>query len=260
MSKELVECKLIEDDIIYFEETSSKYSQAYCVVSFVSPEPAIKRKLVNDMSKFVFYLINRKIKEVTDSVVKELNLFISNMIDNQTENMNELNRDLKQSLLFDESLLVERYYSNYMFSSTELSEILSEISFDTVSFNEQCPIFGIKVHGVYATVNEANTFAQEFKKKIEPNVSCFVGNVGHWCPFDPNEKNIANKTYDATKNTNPDRQDVQFNTIVEGYNDNTILKDDFINQQQKSEFNSREKEKELMRKKLDLLKQQRKRK
>ena len=240
------EYKLIEDDIIYFEETKTNYKESFCIISFVSPETAIRKKLINDISKFIYYSLNNKINEISTSIIKELNIFITNKI-NDNVIFKDLNEDLKKDLLFDVENITKKNYNKYQFSATEIGNIISTINFDPI---ESDTVYAINVHGVFSTIGEANKYAQDIKKNVNPNVTCYVGNVGYWCPFNPHvTSNILHKTYDAETNTNSDTGNVQFNTIMDNYNDNACQKDNYLLQQKQYELDSENREKQLLKKK-----------
>lgn len=234
---------LIRDDKVYFEESNSSYPQNYCIISFISPEASIKKKLINDISKFLYFELKKKINEIVTSMLNEMNIYIKNIIDDQTSMFKDLNNELKRELQFNVESSSKKYIDEYQFTNSELYDIISEIKFDDIQSDN---VYGIKVCGVFATLQEANKYAIDSKKKYEPNVNRFVHHIGCWCPFDPFEKCIKDKTYDATENTNPRTAgEVQFNSIVESYNDNVQQKDNFLLQQKQYETNTEDIENKL---------------
>lgn len=258
--------ELKDDDPITFGVNDANFQQNFALITFVYPEKQMKKKLLNDISKFIVYFVNKKFNEVISSVVAEYNIQITNEIDNLTSCFKDLNKDLKDSLLFSTS----NTEAQRLFNFNDFKEILESLEFNDIVYNDQ-HIHGIKIGGVFATIAEANNYSQEIKKKLEPNIDCFVGKVGIWGPFNPASTNtIKDKTYDATRT-----KDVQYDQIMSGYAENTLQKDNFLMQQNDLEI-SKGRESELLKKieekkkseeekkkledKIKLLREQRKRK
>lgn len=234
--------QLNPDDPITFEESSSDYCQNYVLVTFVYPEQQIKKKLMNDLAKFVVYSINKKISESFNSVLKELNIHITNKIDRLTENFKEINKDLKDSLLFN-----TENFNSHKINYLEYKDLIDSLIID--NYENPSHIHGIKIRGVFSTISEANKYAQDIKKIVEPNIDCLVGNVGHWCIFNPQSlEKIKHKTYDADQNPK-----VNFNQIMDGYNDNLQQKDNFLLQQEEEKNILKQREEKLLKKSEDNL-------
>jgi hypothetical protein len=73
---------------------------------------------------------------------------------------------------------------------------------------------GIKVRGVYETVQEAKNRV-EFLKKQNDKFDIFIGQVGCWCPWSPNIEDIQDQEYATT----------QLNTLMREYRNQLSLKD-----------------------------------
>jgi hypothetical protein len=76
---------------------------------------------------------------------------------------------------------------------------LSGQSFVCVSFlsNENvknCNERGVKVRGVFATLDEANAHAKKLQQE-DPHFHVFVGEVGKWLPFDPQPDKVKEQFY-----------------------------------------------------------------
>lgn len=54
-----------------------------------------------------------------------------------------------------------------------------------VSDNETSTIAGIKIRGVYETIDDAKKRG-EFLQKIDPYHNIYIGEVGKWCPYEDN--------------------------------------------------------------------------
>ena len=68
------------------------------------------------------------------------------------------------------------------------------ISFLSPEGIRNCKIRGIKVRGVYATKDEADTRAKELQK-VDPDFHVFVGEVGKWLGWDPDPNSIDDQQY-----------------------------------------------------------------
>ena len=76
---------------------------------------------------------------------------------------------------------------------------------------------GIKVRGVFDTVEEAK-MRSEFLKKQDKNFNIFIGQVGCWCPWSPNPDDLSNQEYSET----------QLNTLMKEYKKNQESKDEIF--------------------------------
>ena len=86
--------------------------------------------------------------------------------------------------------------------------------------NFQTSVRGIKVRGVFDTKREADVRASVLQR-LDPNFDVFVGQVGYWCPWDPNPQKIDDIEY-----LNKD-----LNKLVKEYKANEAKKDQFYNEQ-----------------------------
>ena len=79
---------------------------------------------------------------------------------------------------------------------------------------------GVKVRGVFDTKREADVRAAVLQR-LDPLFDVFVGQVGYWCPWDPNPQKIDDIEY-----LNQD-----LNKLVKEYKANEAKKDQFYNEQ-----------------------------
>ena len=75
-------------------------------------------------------------------------------------------------------------------------------------------IRGIKVRGVFDTIEEAKN-RSEFVKKIDNKFNIYIAQVGCWCPWSPNPDCLENQEYAET----------QLNTLMKEYKKNMSDKD-----------------------------------
>lgn len=66
------------------------------------------------------------------------------------------------------------------------------ISFLSPEGVRNCSVRGLKIRGIYATREEAERRSKEVNDK---HFHVFVGQVGHWLPWDPNPDNIQDQVY-----------------------------------------------------------------
>jgi hypothetical protein len=75
-------------------------------------------------------------------------------------------------------------------------------------------IRGIKVRGVFDTIEEAKN-RSEFIKKIDNKFNIYIAQMGCWCPWSPNPDCLENQEYAET----------QLNTLMKEYKRNMTDKD-----------------------------------
>jgi hypothetical protein len=80
--------------------------------------------------------------------------------------------------------------------------------------NFSTSIRGIKVRGVFDTIEEAKN-RSEFVKKIDNKFNIYIAQVGCWCPWSPNPDCLENQEYAET----------QLNTLMKEYKKNMNDKD-----------------------------------
>ena len=73
---------------------------------------------------------------------------------------------------------------------------------------------GVKVRGVYTTLDEARDCAKKFSL-TDSSVHTFIGQVGYWLAWDPNADKVNNEVFANT----------ELNNLMEKYEENTISKD-----------------------------------
>ena len=88
-------------------------------------------------------------------------------------------------------------------------------------------IRGIKVRGVFDTIDEAKN-RSEFIKKIDNKFNIYIAQVGCWCPWSPNPDCLENQEYAET----------QLNTLMKEYKKNMTDKDVVFENRKSSLFAS----------------------
>ena len=158
------------------EEDKPIAGQKFVCISFVSPDKILKQKEVfffqeflkkwdfnKSMEKFVQFLnfLSYKYKLTFDDITKDFQEFV------KEEHENLINSSMEDD------------YKSFL----DQNEEELENSFN-VKFNFQTSTRGLKVRGVYPTLEEAELRCKMLRE-LDPNHDVFVGPVGLWMPWDP---------------------------------------------------------------------------
>jgi hypothetical protein len=158
------------------EEDKPIAGQKFACISFVSPEKILKQKDVfffqeflkkwdfsKSMEKFVQFLnfLSYKYKLTFEDITKDFQEFV------KEEHENLLNSSLEDD------------YKTFL----DQNEEELENSFN-VKYNFQTSTRGLKIRGVYPTLEEAELRCKMLRE-IDPNHDVFVGPIGLWMPWDP---------------------------------------------------------------------------
>ena len=202
---ELVSTKEVD----HLDEDKQIRGQNYVLLSFVSPEDVLVNKEAYYFSRFLtqfskdmdtlFNGILSKYPESKDLIetVKNNPLYISDV--------NEMNEQYKY------------------FKSANSSDIEADYHRDN---NFQTSIRGLKVRGVFDSLEEAKN-RSEFLKKIDNKFDIFIGQVGCWCPWSPNPNDLQNQEYSET----------QLNTLMKKYKENMENKDIVFEKRKQEQIN-----------------------
>jgi len=132
--------------------------------------------------------------------------------------LKELNSDLK--LNYND--IFSKYEDFKYKSDMELSE-----QFDAEN-NFQTSVRGVKIKGVYGTEAEATKRAGAFQK-LDKSFHVFVGQIGHWLPWDPTYKYLD--TVDGQE-----YQEETLNELVQSYKKNEINKEIFFQERKEEQM------------------------
>lgn len=195
-------------EVDYLDEDKPIRGQNYVLLSFISPEDIIANKEAYYFSRYLsqfskdmhtlFTGILAKYPDAKDLIdtVKNNHLYISDV--------NEMQEQYK------------------FFKSTNSSEIEADYHRDN---DFQTSIRGLKVRGVFDTLEEAKN-RSEFLKKVDKNFDIFIGQVGCWCPWSPNPNDLQNQEYSET----------QLNTLMKKYKENMENKDIVFEQRKQQQI------------------------
>jgi len=184
----------------YLDEDKQIRGQNYCLLSFISPEDVLINKETYYFSQFLTKFGN-DMKTLLDG------------ISSKYPESEDLIFTIKSnhSYIFDSKELDEQYK---FFKSVNSSDIESQFHRDN---NFQTSMRGIKVRGVFDTMDEAKN-RSEFLKKNDNKFDIFIGQVGCWCPWSPNPNDLQNQEYAET----------QLNTLMKQYKENMESKDELF--------------------------------
>lgn len=158
------------------EEDKPIAGQKFVCVSFVSPDKILKQKEIfffqeflkswdftKSMDKFVQFLnfLSYKYKLTFDDITTDFHEFVKEEYENLTNSS------------------MEDDYKSFL----DKNEEELENSFN-VKYNFQTATRGLKVRGVYPTLEEAELRCKMLRE-IDPNHDVYVGPVGLWMPWDP---------------------------------------------------------------------------
>lgn len=158
------------------EEDKPIANQKFTCISFVSPEKIIKQK---ELFYFEEFLKQWDLNKSMEKFVQFLN-FISYKYHLTFE---DISNDFKEFVKEEKDTLkgssLEADYKSFIDKNEEELDKLFGIN-----HNFQTSTRGIKIRGVYPTVEEAEIRCKMLRE-VDPNHDVFVGPVGLWMPWDP---------------------------------------------------------------------------
>lgn len=158
------------------EEDKPIAGQKFACVSFVSPEKIIKQK-----EQFFFdeFLKKWDVNKSMEKFIQFLN-FISYKyhlsFDDISNDFKEFVKEEKEEL--SKSSMEDDYKTFLDNNEEELDKLFG------INHNFQTSTRGIKIRGVYPTMEEAEIRCK-LLREIDPNHDVYVGPVGLWMPWDP---------------------------------------------------------------------------
>ena len=158
------------------EEDKQIAGQKFVCISFISPEKIIKQK---EMFFFEEFLKKWEFSKSMEKFMQFLN-FVSYKYKLSFE---EVTKDYKEFVKEESELLVQGTMEDDYKTFLDQKEEELENAFNA-KYNFQTSTRGIKIRGVYPTVEEAELRCKMLRE-IDPNHDVFVGPVGLWMPWDP---------------------------------------------------------------------------
>lgn len=187
-------------EVDYLEQDPEIRNQNYYCMSIINPEEVLKRKEAYHFEQFTKHYV-----EKNNELLKGLETLFPDKSDTF--------RSIKESynMLFDTETINE----NFTYFVKENEDQLNK-SFDSEN-NYQTSTRGIKIRGVYNSIEEAQKRCDVLKKIDHNKFYIYIGQVGCWCPMNINPEQIENPEYAET----------QLNTLMFEYNKNIDKKDEF---------------------------------
>ncbi len=192
------------------EEDKPIAQQKFVCVSFISPEKEIKSKEMFIFEEFVknwdLAKSIEKYAQFTAFLSFKYNLNMETIQADLTEFCKEESAKLHEHTLLDD-------YKNFIDKNGD------KLENDYYVQNKfQTNIRGIKVRGVFPTVEEAELRAK-ILREVDPNFDIFVGQVGLWMPWDP----------EAYKTGRVEYMEEELNQLMHKKKDNEDKAKDYFN-------------------------------
>jgi hypothetical protein len=221
-----------EDDgsvVDYLDEDPEIPTQKYCIVSFLSPEKVIKQKQEFMFEEFIKYMdYDWKVKGLEHLMVflsKKYSLKIDDLLKDAEEFGKVRDKEIRETdvpeqwqvfLLKHEKDLQEKFDNNVEFRTN---------------------VRGVKVRRSFPTVEEAQVMAKVLQRKY-PKDNLYIGKVGTWLPWDPNEHLMPEVQY-AEK---------ELNELMRRYKENEANKEIFFADEREAKIKAQKEENEKRRK------------
>jgi Family of unknown function (DUF5832) len=158
------------------DEDKQIAGQKFVCISFISPEKIVKQK---ELFLFEEFLKKWEFSKSMEKFIQFLN-FVSYKY---KLSFDEISKDFKEFLSEEQELIVtgsmEDDYKTFMDQNEEELENAFNLK-----YNFQTSTRGIKIRGVYPTMEEAELRCKMLRE-IDENHDVFVGPIGLWMPWDP---------------------------------------------------------------------------
>ena len=189
--------------------------QNYYCISFVSPE-----KVLEEKELFMYYHYEQAFYQKFTKIAETA---LSSMIDECEDGKVDISDIVKlkkslQATCVDEKVSWTEFKTKFEDFRYRDEEKIGE-SFDKAN-NFRTSVRGVKVRGVFDTKREADVRAAVLQRQ-DPLFDVFVGQIGYWCPWDPNPTKITDIEYLNT----------DLNKLVKEYKANEAKKDQFYQEQ-----------------------------
>ena len=207
--------KTVDTEEDYLDVDKPITGQNFYCVSFVSPEKILEQK-----DKFMFYHYERAVNKRVSTMLDE---GLTGLIDKSTDGT----VDVADIITLKKS--VDKTCKEYDLTFEQFKDKFEDFKFgneDKIgeAFDKandfRTSMRGVKVRGVYDTKREADVRASVLQRQ-DPLFDVFVGQIGYWCPWDPNPQKIADIEY----------MNNDLNKLVKEYKSNEAKKDMFYQEQ-----------------------------
>ena len=177
----------------YIEQDDKIRGQNYVCLSFISPEDTLQKKEHFFFEKFI------------ETFSKQANEMMDNLEKQYPEKSDEF-RSFKE--IYEQYFNHENIHEVYKTFVSNSEEKLEREFYEKNDFNTS--IRGIKIRGVYDTIQEAQHRSESLRKKENNKFSIYIAEVGCWCPWSPNPDDIKDQEFAET----------ELNTLMKSYTEN----------------------------------------
>lgn len=221
-----------EDDgsvVDYLDEDPEIPTQKYCIVSFLSPEKVIKQKQEFMFEEFIKYMDY-------DWKVKGLEHLMAFLSKKYTLKIDDLLKDAEEfGKVRDKEIRETDVPEQWQVFLLKHEKDLQEKFDNNVEFRTN--VRGVKVRRSFPTVEEAQVMAKVLQRKY-PKDNLYIGKVGTWLPWDPNEHLMPEVQY-AEK---------ELNELMRRYKENEANKEIFFADEREAKIRAQKEENEKRRK------------
>ena len=193
----------------YLEVDKPIPGQNYACLSFVSPEKTLKQKKINLFHKYM----NSRYQTLIDNIERNLK-----------KSPDELKNKITKHVIDDIKLALNFNYDQFNESLEDFKfKHGEEINDDFDKINDfQTSVRGLKIRGVYNTYKEAQ-IRSEVLQRMDRSFNVFIGQVGYWLPWNPDEDKIDEQEY----------MEDDLNKLMKEYKKNEIKRDIFYDEQKR---------------------------
>ena len=202
----------MSDSTDYLEVDNPIPGQNYACLSFVSPEKVLKEKELFLFNKYMNQRCGEwelKLDEITKDCSEDYKT--------------RINTDIKEVLRKELKFTLSEFKNNYEDFKYKYNEDLDK-AFSRIG-GTQTSVRGVKVRGVYDSIQEAEKKAKQLQTK-DRSFHVFVGQVGYWLPWDPNADRVDEEEY----------LEDDLNNLMKEYKKNEASRDIFYEEQKREKL------------------------
>jgi 3'-phosphoadenosine 5'-phosphosulfate sulfotransferase len=202
----------MSDSTDYLEVDNPIPGQHYACLSFVSPEKILKEKELFLFNKYMNQRCGEwelKLDEITKDCTEDYK--------------SRINNDIKEALKEELKFTLSKFKSNFEDFKYKYNEDLDK-AFSRIA-GTQTSVRGVKVRGVYDSIQEAEKKAKQLQTK-DRSFHVFVGQVGYWLPWDPNADKVDDEEY----------LEEGLNNLMKEYKKNEASRDIFYEEQKREKL------------------------
>jgi hypothetical protein len=196
----------------YLEVDNPIPGQNYACMSFVSPDKILKDKQLFLFNKFMNQRCGeweQKLDDITKDVSDEFK--------------NKITTEIKDVLATELKYTLGQFKSKFDDFKYKYNDDLDK-SFSKI-VGTQTSVRGVKIRGIYDSINEAEKRAKELQRK-DRSFHVFVGQVGYWLPWDPEADRVEDEEY----------LEDELNTLMKEYRKNEASRDILYEEQKREKI------------------------